>query len=363
MADKFKKIEKEFVLSDSRINDYGFRLMTPGYQLSEFEKNPIGYYMHEREHGVLLRWTDLRVDGDQVLGKPVINLSNPRGQQTVDEIEAGFLNAASMAFFVFLEVDNSSAAKLACPSGPTITKWYNRECSIVDVPGNKGALTKLFNAAGKELQLADLMAGKITNEDLGIRNASINNNENFNSPNMNEITLKLPELEAIKLATGLPVTDAAGLLSQIQALKLKADTAVNENVQLKLDKAALEVKMDTLKGDYTQKEVEGLLDAALKANSITVPMKTQLAQVYAGKPDLLKLDLESRKAYVPLGAALNYTQANGTGGTEASAGEYAEYQKLKWDDMHKTNKIPALKAKFPDLYKEKYKEKYGNYPS
>ena len=66
----------------------------------EFAKNPIGFYMHERDNGVLVRWEDLRIEGDKVLGKPCINLSNTRGQQTIDEIGTGFLNAASFGQFV-----------------------------------------------------------------------------------------------------------------------------------------------------------------------------------------------------------------------------------------------------------------------
>jgi hypothetical protein len=59
--------------------------------MDEFQKNPIGYYMHLRDkQGVLVKWEDLRMDGDKVFGKPCINLSHPRGERTVDEVESGF---------------------------------------------------------------------------------------------------------------------------------------------------------------------------------------------------------------------------------------------------------------------------------
>jgi len=91
---KFKKIDKEYKLTDSTVNSYGFRLLTSGYLMSEYQKNPIGYYMHkDRDNGVLVKWEDLRKEGDYVWGKPCINLSHERGQRTVDEIESGFLNA------------------------------------------------------------------------------------------------------------------------------------------------------------------------------------------------------------------------------------------------------------------------------
>ncbi len=112
MADKFKKIDKEYLLTDSTVNCYGFRCLTSGYMINEYKKNPIGYNMHLRDNGVVVKWEDLRVDGDKVYGKPVINLSNPRGQQTVDEIENGFLNAASVGHIVIVEMSDAPELKL-----------------------------------------------------------------------------------------------------------------------------------------------------------------------------------------------------------------------------------------------------------
>ncbi len=151
-----KKIDKEYCLSDSSVNCYGFRLLTSGYQLDQFAKNPIGYHMHNRDGGVVLKWEDLRVDGDKVYGKPVVNMSNPRGKQTVEEVEGGFLNAASVGHIVVLEYSNEDEMKLEGQTGPTVTKWYNGECSLVDIPGNSNALTNLFDRDGNSLTLQDL---------------------------------------------------------------------------------------------------------------------------------------------------------------------------------------------------------------
>ncbi|WP_315814071.1 hypothetical protein [Paraflavitalea speifideaquila] len=75
------KLNKEFLITDSTVNVYGFRLLTSGYLMDEFKKNPIGYYMHKREEGVLVRWEGFRVEGDAVYAKPVINMSHPRGSR------------------------------------------------------------------------------------------------------------------------------------------------------------------------------------------------------------------------------------------------------------------------------------------
>lgn len=147
----FKKIDKRFLLTDNTLNCYSYRLLTSGYQIEEFKRNPIGYYMHNREDGVLVKWEDFEIENDRVYAKPVINLNHPRGQQIVSEIENGFLNAASVGHIVALEQSDDTSLKLPGQTNPTVTKWYNRECSIVDVPGNYNALAQLYDKKGQVL--------------------------------------------------------------------------------------------------------------------------------------------------------------------------------------------------------------------
>jgi len=109
--------------------------------------------MHDREGGVICRWEDLAIVGDKIVGKPVINLSNERGQQTVEEIENEFLNGASVGHIVALEFSEDPKDMLPGQYGPTITKWYNRECSLCDVPGNMNALA-LYDKEGNVINLS-----------------------------------------------------------------------------------------------------------------------------------------------------------------------------------------------------------------
>jgi len=169
MPDKFKKIAKRFVLSDSSINVYAFRLLSEGYVIEEYLKNPIGYYMHDRSTGVLVRWDDIKREDDNITGLPVINLCHPRGQQTADEIESGFLNAASVGEIVVLD---SRTDYLNGEQVMTVTRWYNKECSLVDRGGNRNAIaTKLYDHEGAEIpNLADYTH---QNEQLKMKNISL----------------------------------------------------------------------------------------------------------------------------------------------------------------------------------------------
>jgi hypothetical protein len=264
---KQQKINKEFLITDSSVNCYGYRLLTEGYLMAEFKKNPIGYGMHKRDDGVLVRWEDLRADGDKVFGKPVINLNHPNGQRTVEEIENGFLNAASVGHIVALELSDDPSLKLPNQTGPTVTKWYNRECSLVDVPGNYNALTKLFDADENPINLSDFTKPKFTN--------------------MKQFAFTLANLVAMSLsAETANETDVQKAFNDLVAKAAKAD--------------ALKAELDTLKGSVLANEVKGLLAAGVATKKLTQPLADKLAADYATNPTGLKALIDAMP--VPAGA-------------------------------------------------------------
>ncbi|NOS94546.1 MAG: hypothetical protein HOP30_21760 [Cyclobacteriaceae bacterium] len=252
---KQKKIDKEFLLTDNSVNSYGFRLLTEGYLIAEYQKNPIGYDMHKREDGVLVRWDDLRVEGDKVYGKPVINLNHPKGQRTVEEIENGFLNAASVGHIKALEWTDDPKLLLPDQTGFTVTKWFNRECSLVDVPGNFNALTKLFDADENPINLSDY-----------------NIHPKFNL--MKEIKFTAQQLLAMNLSAEANDTQVAQAFSDLVAKAAKAD--------------ALKAELDTLKGSVLTAEVKGLVEAGLATKKLTPALADKLKADYATNPKGLK---------------------------------------------------------------------------
>lgn len=323
---KFKKIDKKFVLSDSTVNSYGFRLLTSGYNLSAFAKNPIGYYMHDREAGVLLKWEDVKVEGDQITGYPVINLSHARGQQTIDEIENGFLNAASMGHFVVEKMTDDESFKLPGQFGPTVTKWSNRECSLVDVPGNFNAL-KLYDKEGEEINLADFQK---------------------KSSSMKKVILSAGALAALKLSAEADETAVDTVINDLLAKAAKVDQLTNELSAANTAKTNAENALATAKKEAVQKEVKDLLSAALEGKKITKEVSDKLAATYAENPSGLKDLLAVMPAYQSI------TEAIKTGSTGAK-----ELADLTFDELDKQGKLEDLRAKDPETFKAKFKAKFG----
>ena len=320
-----KKIDRDFVLSDSSVNVYGFRLLTSGYQADKFTTNPIGYYMHDRDGGVLLKWDDVRVEGDQIKAKPVINLSNARGKQTADEVEAGFLNAASVGRIVVLAVSDNPADYLPGQEGPTISKWYNREASLVDLGGNENAVA-LCDADGNEINLSDL---KPTFQ-------------------MKQFTLTAAQLGMLNLAD---TADANAVAAAIKDLADKAAKVPVLEAEVIAANAAKQKAVNDLADAQkaaTADKVKAILDKGLADKKLTVALSDSLAADYATNPDGLQKIVDALPAYQSVTKAIEDAQKK--------AGNLAD---KTWNELDKSGKLEEYKASDLEGFKQKYKEQFG----
>jgi hypothetical protein len=120
---------KEFVISDESENGYGLIVLTSGINTEQFKKNPVMFYNHNREGGVIGRWDNVRKDGDKLLATPIFDESDENGSKIAKKVQDGFIRAASIGIDVTqIEKDK------------TITTCELIECSICDIPSNGNAL-------------------------------------------------------------------------------------------------------------------------------------------------------------------------------------------------------------------------------
>ena len=315
MSDTFKKIDKEFCITDDSVNVYGYRCLTAGLQLDEVKKNPIGFHMHNREKGIVVRWDDFRIDGNKVFAKPVINLSHPEGQAIADQIEAGFLNAASVGKIVVLEASGAKDLKLPGQTKPTVTKWFFRELSLVDIPGNYNALANLYDKDDNELNLSDI--------------------ENFTINNMSNTLEAAVILAALNLKDG----DESAVVTAINNLVDKADKA-DEYKDL-LDAKDLELK--TVKAETVTKEVQDLIAAGKAGKKLTNELASKLEKDYAENPSGLKDLIDTMPAQVMINDELK---------------DSGKYDGKTWDDLYTSNELETVRRSFPDLYDKLKDQKY-----
>ncbi|MCU7615656.1 phage protease [Chryseobacterium sp. PBS4-4] len=321
MSDKFKKIDKEFCITDDSVNVYGYRCLTAGLMLDEVKKNPIGYYLHgtdefPREAGVLVRWDDFRKDGDKVFAKPCVNLSHPRGQRTADEVESGFLNAASVGKIKVIEASNAKNLMLPKQDKATVTKWFPREISLVDIPGNYSALANLYDKDDKDLNLSDL--------------------KNYTIENMSNTLLAASIYAALNLKDG----DESDVVNAIKDLVDKADKA-----------DGFEKDLNDLKAESVTKQVEDLIAKGTTDKKLTNELAASLKKNFAENPDGLKDLIDKMPAQVSITDEINKDE------------ELKKYTGKSWDDLYASEELQGIMTKFPDLYDKLRAEKYPNLKS
>lgn len=150
---------KEFIISTSKVNSYGTRVLTSGISTVQFEKNPVLLYMHRRDHTwandstmVIGRVENLRIEGDELIGKPVFDLEDEFAAKVARKWDNDFLRMCS-AGLEPIEFSSSPEHVEQGQTRATITKSKLIEVSIVDIGANDDAL-KLYEPGGKVLTLA-----------------------------------------------------------------------------------------------------------------------------------------------------------------------------------------------------------------
>ncbi|MDR0814766.1 MAG: phage protease [Bacteroidales bacterium] len=319
----YKKIEREFCLTDDSVNCYGYRLLTSGMLLDRFTP-AIGLLMHNRDGGVAVRWEDFRIEGDKLYAKPVINES--RFPDLAGEIEAGFYSAASVGKIVALELSDDESLKLEGQTGPTVTKWYPREVSIVDIPGNYNAIAKLYDE--NDNVMLDLTS-TIDNGQLTIDNS--NKNKFKKDLNMSKIEFTAAQLAMLNLA----------------------DTATGDEISIRLkdlaDKAGrteqAEKDLADLKAETVKSQIADTLKKGMDARKLTKELADKLEKDYAGNPEGLKALVDSMPAYPSATAMM-------TPGTGVPANLPEKFSGKSFNDLYVGGLLSELKAQFPDYYEQ-----------
>lgn len=156
-AAKFKTMANNtntntFVLSDESRNSYGFVVKTAGIDTTQFQRNPVMLYMHDRESGVVGRWENIRVEGAQLLADAIFDESTELGAKVKKQVDNGFLRCASIGIEEITQETLNGVE--------TVVKCRLIEASIVDIPSNSNAV-KLFRPSGSyTYKLSDLNASE-----------------------------------------------------------------------------------------------------------------------------------------------------------------------------------------------------------
>ncbi len=315
---------KRIRISNETLNCYGTWIRTEGIDLTQFNRNPVLLWMHQR--GVVIGMIkDIRVADGEVTGEPWFDEVREESRLAKQQWEKGTLRMGSPNFEI-LETSEDAALLKPGQTRPTVTRCKLMEYSMVDIGGNDDNIRLSYE--GRELRLN---AGGGC--DLPLLNESFNENQTLQT--MNE------QLKTIALMLGLADTATLPEVQKQINVLLGYQTA---NATLRTEKEKLEKELDTLRlAGITQLVEEavtsGKIEAGKKAHFIDLGKKVG--------QESLKLTFEAMHGTVKPSMVLNRaTSQTATG------------------DWKKLSEVPAEELKLmrkddPQQYRRLYKAEYG----
>lgn len=312
--------ERKVVISTSGLNSYGFRVLTSGIDIRQYQRNPILLWMHNRpymgtKNEVLPIGTvkDIQVDGDRLTGTLMFDEKDEFAKQIQDKWDAGILKMVSAGLDV-IERSSDPSVLLPGQTRETVTKSKLVEVSVVDIGANDEALA--LRHSGKMLCLADNINDSVLNDIINPIK------QQLNTFNMKAICIKL----------GLPETATENeVLAKIEALQGQAAQAV----QLKKERE-----------EQLRKALTEAVDEAVRLQKITADKK-QMFIAIGEKIGLAQL----KETFNLMSGAVrpsNIINQSATGVTE--------YKKLS---EVPAEQVALMRDKDFDTYKRLYKAEYG----
>ena len=323
---------KRVRITNSSVNSYGTRVLTNGLDISQYERNPVLLYMHER--GTVIGYMkDLRLEGDELTGEPVFDEASELSQRCKKQWDFGSLRMVSIGIDI-IETSESPEHILQGQSRPTITKSKLDEVSVVDIGANDDAI--VLKKDGRRLI-----------------NENINEVLHLMKPNNNQQKSKEMKLNEIALLLGLPetadetkvketISSMMELRSSLEASTKEVETLSAQIATLKEEKEAMELA-----------GITGAVDKAIAERRIEASKKEQFVEL--GK----KVGVEELENVFAAMTVKEKASAVLRGGRAVTEGN-SEWKTLR--DVP-ADKIAELRANDREEYARLYKATYGMEPT
>lgn len=303
---------KRVRISNSSLNSYGTRLLTSGADISQYERNPVMLYMHQRG-SVVGYMNNIQIEGDDVTAEPVFDEVTDLSKQCKQQFEFGSLRMVSAGADI-IEMSSDPSVLIPGQTCPTITKWKLFEVSLVDIGANDDAI--VLRKDGKKIELGHG----------GLSNLPTINNK----PKKEDM-----ELKALALQLGLPET--------------ATEKDVNEKLAEMKSTAAKAVDLEKEKSELELSAITQSVEAAIREKRLTEDKKQQFINL--GKlvgVEKLQETLSAMNPQVKLSTVLGHQ----------GAGIQTDREWKKLSDVP-AGKIMELRTNNPDSYKALYKAEYG----
>ena len=244
----------DFIINTESVNGYFYRILTDGIDYSQYERNPVVLYLHDRENyknkgtEVIGRCIKLFKRDKQLIATIEFDENEPFAKTIADKVAGGFIRMASMYADV---IAASSEPEFVLPGQlyETVTKCKLIEISIVPIGGNDDALKLSKN--GQSVKLNKLNIKKENMSELKTIALALGK-----SADASEVVI-LDSITTIKLAKEEAEKKVIELQAQIQGINTtSATTLVDKAVQLGLIPETLKAsQVKAFDGDFESQTV------------------------------------------------------------------------------------------------------------
>lgn len=388
------KSSKRFIISNSGLNAQGFRMLTEGAVLDDFEKNPLMLWNHQRPEGTdknqilpIGHWEDIQVNGDELSAVPVFDDKDDFAMSIYNKVEAGHIRMCS-AGAEPLETSEDETDLLPEQTRATVTKWRLKEASICDIGANPGSLSvALYDAKDSLIKLSDSQGKTIIptikmKKPLTTAKKAAAKKAADEAAKAEKIALAAKK-KSIQLAEEAKTEETLAAGDPDDDEKLTADTDEDANLaegdadpvtdedkdelianlqaQIAELKEQLGIATDQLKMADDAKQdakVENLANQAVALRKITLAQKAQIIKLAKADFKGTVEYLNSIKASKTVKETLEENKANTKEGERL-----VKLSAMSWDELFKNaGDTSFLKLNAPDVYKAKFKEKFGKEP-
>lgn len=292
-----------FIVSDESINSYGFIVETDGIEISDFLRNPVMLFDHDKTK-LIGTWKNLRKENKQLLADPDFDMDDPEAVKLAKKVEKGILKGASVGL-IALEFNRQD---IGDKSIITLSKSILKEISLTALPSNQNAL-RLYDADGVLLSAEDI---------------KLSLNRKFN---LNIEIMKQPLITLLGLQTD--ATDS----HVIDAVK---------NMQSELNQLRAKIQdFETKEKERLSAQIKSMIDLAIQQGKLKEEQRVEL-QTMAEK------DFESAKKFIEKLSISKPTQHINT----HTSKHLFEREQWTFNDWRKKDPkgLLELKANEPETY-------------
>lgn len=340
-----KKSSKRIVLSTESKNDKGFHVLTSGIDLTQYKKNPVLLWMHQRPEGKskdevlpLGNGLDLMIDNDQISFVPSFDDTDDFALSIYNKYENGTLRSAS-AGLIPIEWEKRGMEVW-------LVKSILVEITLCDIGSNSDALTvALYNEEGLVNLTAGFLDSVIPNSNQkDMKKIELNADKALTMVNLSQDATDEDFLKAVEKAIELNATQGATILT----LTKEKDEAITAQKEA-------EAELEKLQKETANAELVQLVNDAEQKGQITKEQRVDFLGDEENGIEALSVDkAKSILELLPENKSVEEKLKSGEGGDFLKLVADKSYKELEADGL-----LIELLSKNPELFNTKYRAHFG----